>query len=114
MLTSYTLTFNAQAVDTIAIALGKLPLEQSIDLFLELKRQVVAAQAAVATSEKSKPEETKTTLLPNYMEEIYNADPHVVKALLEKFTSKRGRDCLQESKPEESAQLDLPLDAPVA
>jgi hypothetical protein len=52
---SYTITLSAADLDIIGIALGEVPLKQSMPVWMSLKAQTEAAQAATA----AKPVETK-------------------------------------------------------
>ena len=49
---AYTITLEKDEVDTIGLGLGKLPLEQSIGLWLKLRGQVMEAEKATLPEEE--------------------------------------------------------------
>jgi hypothetical protein len=53
---AYTITITSDEADLIGVALGKLPLEQSITLWMGLKGQVMSQQYASAGSTQPAPE----------------------------------------------------------
>ena len=58
---TYTLTLSQADVDLIGVALGELPLKQTLSLWLSLKSQVATTQALAAPIEEKAPADGNDT-----------------------------------------------------